>query len=141
MVIAYFKSVLKLIVNSYNMCILLILSLLQIKHYIADFWIQSYDQTVRKGIYRDPVGISHTLDHVLGTLLALLAAGLAFDLNPQIILLCGLIDLIVHYHIDWIKVRFGSKDITNPRFWREFGADQFAHQLTYLLFAYLLINR
>jgi len=62
-------------------------------------------------------------------------------ISPMIILICGLIDLVVHYHVDWLKVKFGSKDITNPQYWREFGADQLAHQLTYLLFAYLLVNR
>jgi len=120
---------------------LLILIALQIKHWCADFHIQSYDQTVRKGIYRDPVGISHTLDHVIGTLIVLSILMPFIGISPMIILICGLIDLVVHYHVDWLKVKFGSKDITKPQYWREFGADQFAHQLTYLLFAYLLINR
>jgi hypothetical protein len=120
---------------------LLILLVLQCKHWYADFWIQTYVQTVRKGIYRDPVGISHTIDHVIGTLVALAILIPFIDISPMLILLCGIIDLIVHYHVDWCKVKFGSKDNTNPRYWREFGADQLAHQLTYLLFAYLLINR
>jgi hypothetical protein len=120
---------------------LLILTVLQIKHYIADFWIQSYAQTVRKGIYRDPVGISHTLDHVIGTLAVLAILTPFLPISPAMILVCGLVDLIVHYHVDWLKVRFGCKDIAKPRFWRDFGADQLAHQLTYLLFAYLLVNR
>jgi hypothetical protein len=120
---------------------LLILLVLQLKHWYADFWIQTYAQTVRKGIYRDPVGISHTIDHVIGTLVALVMLLPFINISPIMILLCGAIDLIVHYHVDWLKVRFGCKDNTNPRYWREFGADQLAHQLTYLLFAYLLINR
>jgi len=121
--------------------ILTILAALQIKHYIADFWIQSYAQTIKKGIYWDPVGFSHTLDHVAGTLLVLLILIPFINISPILILFCGLIDLIVHYHVDWLKVRFGCKDNCNPKYWREFGADQFAHQVTYLLFAYLLINR
>jgi hypothetical protein len=120
---------------------LLIILVLQIKHWYADFYIQSYHQTVRKGIYRDPVGISHTLDHVIGTLIALSILMPFINISPMIILICGLIDLVVHYHVDWLKVKFGSKDITQTRYWREFGADQLAHQLTYLLFAYLLVNR
>jgi len=123
------------------MDILLILLVLQIKHWYADFWVQTYNQTVRKGIYRDPVGISHTLDHVIGTLTALVILIPFINISPITILLCGLFDLIIHYHVDWTKVKFGSKDITNPRYWREFGADQLAHQLTYLLFAYLLTQR
>jgi hypothetical protein len=123
------------------MDILLILLVLQIKHWYADFWVQTYNQTVRKGIYRDPVGISHTLDHVIGTLTALVILIPFIDISPITILVCGLLDLIIHYHVDWTKVKFGSKDITNPQYWREFGADQLAHQLTYLLFAYLLTQR
>jgi len=120
---------------------LLILLVLQIKHWYADFYVQSYNQTVRKGIYRDPVGISHTLDHVIGTLTALVILIPFINISPVTILLCGLLDLIIHYHVDWTKVKFGSKDITQTRYWREFGADQLAHQLTYLLFAYLLTHR
>ena len=120
---------------------LLILAALQIKHYIADFWIQSYAQTIKKGIYWDPIGFSHTLDHVIGTLVALAVLMPFVSISPAMVLVCGVIDLIAHYHVDWLKVRLGCKDIAKPRFWREFGADQFAHQLTYLLFAYLLINR
>jgi hypothetical protein len=123
------------------MDILLILLVLQIKHWYADFWVQTYNQTVRKGIYRDPVGISHTLDHVIGTLTALVILIPFINISPITILVCGLLDLIIHYHVDWTKVKFGSKDITNPQYWREFGADQLAHQLTYLLFAYLLTQR
>ena len=120
---------------------LLIILILQFKHWYADFYIQSYHQTVRKGIYRDPVGISHTLDHVIGTLTALVILIPFINISPITILVCGLLDLVVHYHVDWLKVKFGSKDITQTRYWREFGADQLAHQLTYLLFAYLLVNR
>jgi hypothetical protein len=120
---------------------LLILLVLQIKHWYADFYVQSYHQTVRKGIYRDPVGISHTIDHVIGTLIGLVILIPFINISPIIILLCGLLDLIIHYHVDWTKVKFGSKDINKPQYWREFGADQLAHQLTYLLFAYLLTHR
>ena len=56
--------------------IILILLALQVKHYIADFVIQTYSQTVRKGIYRDLVGISHSLDHVWTSLLALYIVGI-----------------------------------------------------------------
>jgi hypothetical protein len=66
---------------------LLILLVLQLKHWYADFWIQSYDQTVRKGIYRDPVGISHTIDHVIGTLVALAILIPFIDISPMVILL------------------------------------------------------
>lgn len=117
-----------------------IIFFLQTKHWFADFWIQTYEQTVKKGIYGDPIGISHTLEHVIGTLLALLIAGLFVTINPQLILLCGFLDFILHYHIDYVKMHYGIKDNKTTRFWREFGLDQFAHQLTYILFTYILIS-
>ena len=54
------------------MSILFLMLLLQIKHCYADFMVQTYAQTVRKGIYRDPVGISHSVDHIWTSMLALL---------------------------------------------------------------------
>ena len=118
---------------------LILMLVLQVKHYAADFVIQTYAQTVRKGIYRDLVGISHSVDHVIGSLIALFVASFFVSLNlPFVILLCFLEGLL-HYHIDWAKVHFGIKDITRPLFWNQFGMDQLAHQLTYLGMIYLLL--
>jgi hypothetical protein len=112
---------------------LFLMLLLQIKHYVADFVIQTYAQTVRKGIYRDPVGISHSVDHITGSLAVLFFASFIIPLSlPLVVFLCVL-EGIIHYHIDWTKVHFGIKDITKPLFWNQFGMDQLAHQVTYLL--------
>lgn len=119
--------------------ILFLLILLQLKHYYADFVIQTYVQTVRKGIYRDIIGISHSLDHVWTTMIALLIFSLFFPLAPTTIILVAALEGILHYHIDWTKVHFGAKDITKPIFWNQFGMDQLAHQLTYLLMAWYLL--
>ena len=119
---------------------LILMLVLQVKHYAADFVIQTYAQTVRKGIYRDPVGISHSVDHVIGSLIALLFASFIIPLSlPQIVGLCFL-EGIIHYHIDWVKVHYGIKDITKPLFWNQFGIDQLAHQLTYLLMIIALLT-
>jgi Protein of unknown function (DUF3307) len=119
---------------------LILFFVLQIKHYVADFVIQTYAQTVRKGIYRDPVGISHSVDHTIGSLVALLIASFFVPMYmPFIILLC-FIEGILHYHIDWTKVHFGCKDITKPLFWNQFGIDQLAHQFTYLAMVLLLLT-
>ena len=115
--------------------------LLQAKHWYADFWIQTYDQTVKKGLYGDPVGISHSLDHMLWTLIALLIFSLIHPVEPVMILTISILEGFIHYHIDWFKVKYGIKDITKPRYWREFGADQFAHQLTYLAIIWFLLLR
>jgi len=118
---------------------LLLMFLLQVKHYYADFVIQTYAQTVRKGIYRDPVGISHSLDHVSGSLIVLAICSFFIPLSlPAVIGLCFL-EGVIHYHIDWVKVHYGIKDITKPLFWNQFGMDQLAHQLSYLGMTYLLL--
>jgi hypothetical protein len=120
--------------------ILTLLLLLQIKHCYADFMIQTYAQTVRKGIYRDLVGISHTMDHVTATLVALFLFSIWHPVAPLTILWIALLEGIAHYHIDWIKVRYGCKDNTKPVYWVEFGLDQLSHQLCYILIiGYLLV--
>lgn len=119
--------------------ILLLMLLLQIKHCYADFKIQTYQQTVRKGIYRDWVGISHSIDHFWTSLIALLVFNFFHHVDASTILWVALIESVAHYHIDWIKVKFGSKDITKPIFWTQFGLDQLAHQLTYIAMIWYLL--
>lgn len=120
--------------------ILILLSLLQTKHYYADFAIQTYAQTVRKGIYRDLCGISHSLDHVWTTLLVLTLFSMIFPINPLLIVAMAFSEGIIHYHIDWIKVRFGTKNMQTPMFWNQFGLDQLAHQACYIAMAYIIIQ-
>jgi hypothetical protein len=120
---------------------IVIMLLLQIKHWYADFWIQTYHQTVYKGVYGNPVGISHTLEHTIGTVLALLIANSFVPISVSVIILLSLLDFIIHYHVDFVKVKYGIKDNKTTRYWREFGLDQLAHQLTYILITYIIISR
>ena len=120
--------------------ILALLLLLQIKHWYADFKIQTYMQTVKKGVWLDPIGISHSMDHVWGTLVALMIFNIFHPIAAGAILLVGFVEGILHYIIDYVKVKHGCKDNTKPLFWNQFGLDQLAHQFCYLLIAaYLLI--
>lgn len=119
--------------------ILFLFLLLQVKHYYADFVIQTYQQTVRKGIYRDLIGISHSLDHVWTTLIALVVFSAFYPLTASTIVLLAVAEGIIHYHIDWTKVHFGCKDLTKPMFWNQFGMDQLAHQLTYIGMTWFLL--
>jgi len=120
--------------------ILTLLLLLQIKHCYADFVIQTYAQTVHKGIYRDLVGISHTLDHVWTSLLVLLVFSLFVPLNLFAVCWVAIVEGILHYHIDWIKVKYGNKDNRDPKHWAQFGYDQLAHQATYIWMIYVLLS-
>jgi hypothetical protein len=119
--------------------ILTLLLLLQIKHCYADFVLQTYMQTVKKGVWMDPIGISHTLDHIYCSLIALLVFSLFVPLSAVSILLVSLVEGVIHYLVDYTKVKYGSKDNTKPLFWTQFGIDQLAHQATYLaMVAYLI---
>ena len=119
--------------------ILTLLLLLQIKHCYADFVLQTYMQTVKKGVWLDPIGISHTVDHVYCSLIVLLLFSLFVPISAVGILLVSFVEGIVHYLVDYTKVKYGSKDNTKPLFWTQFGLDQLAHQATYLaMVAYLI---
>lgn len=120
--------------------ILALFTFLQIKHWYADFKIQTYQQTVRKGIYRDLIGISHSIDHVWTSMVVLLVFSIFIQAIPVwTIIVIPLLEGIVHYHIDWTKVRYGCKDNTKPQFWNQFGLDQLAHQLTYVAMIYIIL--
>jgi len=119
--------------------ILLLLLLIQIKHWYADFVIQTYMQTVKKGVWLHPVGISHSCEHVIATFVVLLVFNVFVPLDGLIILLVGLCEGILHYMIDFVKVKYGIKDNTKPLFWNQFGQDQLAHQITYLIMVWILL--
>lgn len=120
--------------------LLSLLLLLQIKHCYADFVLQTYMQTVKKGVWLNPVGISHTLDHMWCSLVAMFIFSFFVPISAFSILLVVFIEGITHYLIDYSKVKYGSKDNTKPIFWTQFGLDQLAHQFTYIwMIWYLLI--
>ena len=119
--------------------LLLLLLLLQIKHWYADFKIQTYMQTVKKGVWLDPIGISHSMEHMIASMFMLLVFSIFVNINPiTVIWLCS-IEGILHYIIDFVKVKYGCKDNTKPLFWNQFGLDQLAHQTTYLAMVWVLL--
>jgi hypothetical protein len=119
---------------------ILLLLLLELKHWYADFKIQTYAQTVRKGIYQDPIGISHSLDHLIGTLVVLFVFSMLIQpISPGLAVVLAVVEAIIHYHIDWTKVKFGCGDPKSPKYWNHFGLDQMAHKVCYLLMAYSIV--
>ena len=120
---------------------IVLLFLFQVKHWYADFKIQTYMQTVKKGIWLNPVGISHSVDHMWGSMLALLVFSII--ITPIIwwlIILIAIAEAVIHYIIDFTKVKYGCKDNTKPQFWNQFGLDQLAHQTCYLLIVLYLLS-
>lgn len=120
--------------------ILLALVLLQIKHWYIDFVDQSNDEVNHKGIYLHWLGLKHSIKQGVGTLICLLiVTGVDYWV---FCLLLGIFDFIVHYHIDWAKMNLNKKlgyTIEMPQFWALLGADQLAHQLTYIAIVWAMI--
>ena len=114
--------------------IFVILILLQLKHWYIDFVNQSDEEVAHKGIYMDWLGIKHSLKQGLATFLIFF---LFIEWEGAVIV--GLIDFVLHYHIDWMKMRYGNRDIRTKAFWAQLGADQLAHQLTYIGIVSLLV--
>jgi len=115
--------------------ILTLLGLLFIKHYIVDFVLQTQEEIKHKGTYFHWQGIKHSLKHGVGTMVVF---GFA-QISIIGIIILGLIDFVLHYNIDYVKVQYGVKDMTTPQFWNELGADQMAHYFTYLLLIWMTI--
>lgn len=116
--------------------ILITLALLQVKHWYIDFVNQNNIEVASKGIYGDFHGIMHSLKHGVGTTLVICTVvGVQYIFFA---IISGLIDFVVHYHVDWTKMNYGNRDISTPAFWNHLGLDQMAHQLTYLFIVYMM---
>ena len=119
---------------------IILMLVLHVKHCYADFFLQTYMQTIKKGVWLHPVGISHTLDHMYCSLIGLVFFSLFIaTLNPIIMILTVVVEGIVHYIVDFSKVKYGCKDNTKPIFWTQFGLDQLAHQITYIGMIWVLL--
>lgn len=110
------------------------LFLITLKHVVCDYFLQTLFHIQNKGIYGAWGGISHSLQHAAGTFLITFAVTQSFATS----LLLTAIDGVAHYHIDYIKSKYGPKDPAHPHFWRWFGVDQAAHMLTYLFLATII---
>jgi hypothetical protein len=113
----------------------IILIALFVKHWYVDFVNQTQAEVENKGTYGHWDGVRHSAKH--GALTAIIFASV-FG-NISIGLLMGLIDMILHYHIDYIKMRVGTRDMYTKAFWTQFGADQLAHALTYIFLLWLVV--
>ena len=115
--------------------IVAVLALLQVKHWIVDFVLQTPEMVVSKGIYGDEQGMIHALQHAICTFFIMLII-----CAPVPALLYAGIDFVLHYHIDWIKVKYGCRDIADRLFWNHLGLDQMMHQLTYIMIVFLAVK-
>lgn len=119
------------------MVMMFVLILLQIKHWYVDFVNQTDEEVKHKGVYLHWLGVKHSLKHGVGTFVVLwIVTG--WD-NIEFALALGIVDFLLHYHIDWIKMNYGNRDITTKQFWNHLGLDQMAHQIVYIIIAGLTV--
>lgn len=116
----------------------LCLLFLQVKHVVIDYVLQTQDQIHSKGKFGNWTGFTHSLEHGIGTAVVLLLC----MPHASLPLLFGIAisDVFVHYIIDWTKMNFGCKDMSSKLFWWHLGIDQFSHQVTYLVIAFILFS-
>ncbi|MCX5497558.1 DUF3307 domain-containing protein [Kaistia dalseonensis] len=114
------------------------LAVLQVKHLICDFFLQSSNQIENKGTYGHPGGLIHAGIHAIGSLAVFLIYPVPI-LTAIVILIA---EFLAHYHIDWLKNVIGRHYGWTPRdkqYWWAMGADQFLHQITYLIMVAVLM--
>ncbi len=107
-----------------------LLALLFLKHFIVDFILQDDKILKGKGIYGERYGIYHAFQHGLGTFIVC-----GFFISSPMALFFLVFDGVLHYHFDYLKAKYGEKDITKKQFWTDLGLDQFAHAMTYIAIA------
>lgn len=118
----------------------LMLLLLFIKHFWVDFVNQTEDEVKTKGIYGKFPGVWHSVKHGVATALIVYCIGdWEFDVTIPGAIIFGLIDAIMHYHFDFWKMRYGTRDITTKAFWAQLGLDQLAHAATYLGIVWIIV--
>ena len=105
--------------------------LFQIKHFVADFPLQKPYQYLNKGKFLHPGGILHAAFHGAFTF-GIVAA----YTDPIMGVALGILDMQIHYFIDYFKVninkKYGLTPTNSEYYWWLLGLDQFLHQLTYI---------
>lgn len=118
--------------------IFILLALLFVKHWYIDFVNQSNEEVAGKGTYGNAHGLMHSIKHGVATMAIFWA--FAGDFTYSVII--GILDFVLHYHVDWAKMNINKRwnyTIDKPQFWAWLGADQLAHSLTYLGLVWLAV--
>ena len=111
---------------------------LEVKHFIFDYPLQTAYQLNNKGTYGHPGGILHSGLHVVGTSTAFLIITPTLAIGAAIMV--G--EFLLHYHIDWSKDHVLRRMALNAKdrgFWWAIGVDQLLHHLTYVAIAAILV--
>ncbi|CAB4133654.1 Bacteriophage phiKZ, Orf197 [uncultured Caudovirales phage] len=110
----------------------LILILLFIKHFLADFCWQSNRMLKDKGHFGRLGGFQHAGLHGALTYVILM-----HFLGIQACVMLAVFDAAIHYVVDWVNRRVTVRLTTNDNsYWIWFGIDQLLHHITYLFIAF-----
>ncbi len=108
---------------------------LELKHFIADYFLQPGWMLSGKGDFRRIGGYAHAGAHAVLTGVVLLLAGVPLGWLAAIVVA----EFVIHYLLDYAKIAY-SKGIhvdSQPRqFWSLHGLDQIFHQMTYAAIIY-----
>jgi len=111
--------------------VVLMFSLLFLKHFVFDFLLQVAYHYKNKGKYGHPGGLCHAGAHTIASFLLLSPF---FGASALLYVLC-VGEGLAHYHLDWAKMKinttFGWSSTNSEKFWWMVGLDQFAHYMTY----------
>jgi hypothetical protein len=115
------------------------LVLFQAKHFVCDFVLQTPYQKRNKGTYGHPGGLLHAGLHGVGSLPAIVLLTRA----PEMIGAIVAAEAVAHYHIDWLKmaiIKRRALSFDDMRYRIVFGADQFLHQMGYVIILAVLMR-
>lgn len=111
--------------------LLILLSLLQVKHMFSDFFWQTEFMLRGRRKYVHPGRMLHAGIHAVASAIVFLIVGAGFVFILPVVLA----EWVVHYHIDFWKGRYTARNDLTPSdaaFWRATGFDQALHQFTYI---------
>jgi hypothetical protein len=124
-------SILKHLIIDWMSLQLFIMVLFILKHLVFDWLYQPPFMYKNKGTFLHIGGVIHSLLHGVSTFVIVWCFT---DLNTAF--LAGIIDGVLHYHIDWAKMninkKFGWTATNSENFWKLVGVDQTLHLLTYI---------
>ena len=122
-----------------NGLVLALLTGFELKHYLADYVLQTGWMIAGKGTLNQPGGYVHAGIHALGSAIVLLLGRIPL----WTVLMLVAAEFIVHFALDYAKAAYGrgvDPDEDAPRFWALHGLDQLLHQLTYVAMLYFALR-
>ena len=112
---------------------------LELKHYIADYFLQPGWMLAGKGNVFQPGGYAHAGIHAGLSLLVLLVVGTPVGLALALVAA----EFVLHYGLDYAKIHYsaGVHVESRPRrFWVLHGIDQICHQITYAAMIFVVLK-